>query len=103
MSVATNAPFDPSAVPCTCEGFPDKDGKPSDACLCAQAGGAERVLRYVMEVDGRLSPGQREWCLSEIDGIEGFKRADYEKSSDADVARTTIDAWLDYCRDKGML
>lgn len=97
MPVATNAPFDPSLVPCTCE------GEPNPSCLCAQAGGAEKVLRYVMSVEGKLSPAQREWCLSEIDGVEGFKRADYDGASDADVARGTIDAWLDYCRDKGIL
>lgn len=104
MPVAKNAPFEASSVPCTCEGFCDKpDGSPSDHCLCARAGGAERVLRFVMETDGRLAPAQREWCLAEIDSIEGFRRQDYEASTDAEIASATIDAWIDYCRDKGML
>lgn len=101
--MTSNAPFDPTSSPCTCEGWSDQDGKPHEMCACAKAGGAERVLRFVMAADGRLSSGQRDWCLSEIDQIEGWKRADHEKDSDADLARATIDAWTDYCRDKGLM
>lgn len=67
------------------------------------ATGAEKVLRYVMAVDGNLTPQQREYCLTEIDRVEGHSRKDHEDDSHADLARATIDAWTDYCRDKGLL
>lgn len=94
-----NTPFNALAVPCTCEGWSDESGM----CLCAQPNGAEKVLRFVMNVDGHLTPEQREYCLSEINQVEGHSRADHEKDSDTDLARATIDAWADYCRDKGLL
>jgi hypothetical protein len=60
-------------------------------------------LRFVAAMDGLLSIEQREWCLSEIDAVEGYSRWDYETASDSDVARATLGAWTDYCRDKGLL
>lgn len=50
-----------------------------------------------------MSEKQREWCLEEIDSVEGFRRADYAEAPDADLARGVLDAWLEYCRDKGMV
>jgi len=94
-----NTPFDPLSVPCTCEGVGDERAY----CPCSQAGGAERVLRFVMAVDGRLDAQQREYCLAEIDKVEGHSRKDFEGASDADIARGTIEAWMDYCHDKGLL
>lgn len=104
MPLASNAPFDPTTSPCTCEGWSDQNGKPHEMCVCAKgAGGAERVLRFVMHVDGRLSSAQREWCLTEIDSVEGHRRADHEHDTDGELAHATIDAWTDYCRDKGLM
>lgn len=97
MLAGNNSPFDPAAVPCTCE------GEPNPNCICAAAGGAEKVLRFVMAVDGVLSPAQREWCLCEISQVEGHTRADHESDSCADLARATLEAWTDYCRDKGLM
>lgn len=93
----SNTLFNPLSVPCTCEGLPEQ------MCVCAAAGGAEKCLRYVMAVDGVLSTEQREWCLNEIDHIEGHSRADHEADSHADLARATLDAWTDYARDQGLL
>lgn len=69
-------------------------------CMC---GASERVLRHVMRGQASLSPEQREWALKEIDGIEGYTRADYEKSDDAELSQGVFSAWTDYARDKGLL
>lgn len=92
-----NALFNPLSVPCTCEGLPE------NACVCGAGSGAEKCLRYVMAVDGVLTPEQREFCLAEIDKVEGHSRAEHEQDSHAELARATLDAWTDYCRDKGLL
>lgn len=71
-------------------------------CVCSPE---ERALR-AYAAGGQLPPmtlDQREYCLREIDRVEGYRRSDVEPSNDADLARTTLDAWLDYCRDKGLL
>lgn len=99
----TNSLFNALAVPCTCEGWSDESGM----CACAngrgEAAGAEKVLRFVMSVDGNLTPEQREFCLREIDKVEGHSRVDHEADSAPELAHATIDAWIDYCRDKGLL
>ena len=45
---------------------------------------------------------EREWCLQQIDKVEGFDRAAYEKSDDAQLARGVLHAWLSFCQDKGL-
>jgi len=80
-------------VPCQC-GFSDAD--PEDQCLC---GKSERVLR----AKAPLTDEQREWCRKEIDRVEGHTRADYEAADDATLASGVLDAWTDYCRDKGLM
>jgi hypothetical protein len=75
--------------------------KLSRECVC---GPSERVLRAVIDTgDIRLTPEQREWCLSEIASVEGYSRADYEGTHDVDIAHGVLDAWTDFCRDKGLL
>lgn len=71
-------------------------------CICGQD---ERALRGYMRGDHKepMTPDQREWCLNEIGQVEGYDRADYEGSSDADLATGVLFAWQDYCRDKGLL
>ena len=72
-------------------------------CVCSID---ERVLRAYSRSDillETMTPEQRDWCLSEIESVEGYDRADYESSDDADLARGVLDAWQDYCRDKGLL
>lgn len=70
-------------------------------CQCPPA---ERALRAWM--NGATLPAmtaeQREFCLSEIEQVEGHRRDEHVSDSDADLSRATIDAWTDYCRDKGL-
>jgi hypothetical protein len=72
-------------------------------CVC---GMTERALRWWMSPHHTwmpMTPEQREWCLAEIDSVEGYRRADYEDVPDSQLARGVLDAWRDYCRDKGLL
>jgi hypothetical protein len=50
-----------------------------------------------------MTAQQREFCLAEIASVEGHSRADYETATDADLAAETLSAWVDFCRDKGLL
>ncbi len=50
-----------------------------------------------------MTAEQREFCLTEIGNVEGYRRADYEESDDADLASGVLSAWTDFCRDKGLL
>ena len=72
-------------------------------CVC---GPQERVLRAYIDSEPGLqamTPEQRIWCLLEIDQIEGHDRKDHEADSDPQLARSVLSAWMDYCRDKGMI
>lgn len=74
----------------------------SDGCAC---GPEERALRGW--IAGRstqpMTAAQREYCFAEIERVEGYTRAEYEGADDALLARGVLDAWTDYCRDKGLL
>lgn len=91
------SPFDSVTVSTCCyEG---------DEIRC-QCGPAERVLRAY--IDGgiglpEMTQQQRDWCLSEIDSVEGYDRKDHETEADPQLARSVLSAWTDFCRDKGML
>lgn len=50
-----------------------------------------------------MTKEQREWCLNEIDQIEGYSRQHYEACSDDLLANGVLSAWVDYCRDKGLM
>jgi hypothetical protein len=50
-----------------------------------------------------MTIAEREWCLDEIGQVEGYERNEHTQDLDADLARTVIDAWVAYCRDKGLL
>lgn len=71
-------------------------------CVCTSA---ERAIRAWKE--GRMTEPmtieQRAWCLSQIASVEGYNAANYSDASDVNLAEGTLDAWLDYCRDKGLL
>lgn len=70
-------------------------------CVC---GDSEKVLRaWSAGWTQRMTNEQRAWCLDEIDDVEGFSRTDYAGSTDAELARGVLAAWLDYCRDKGLM
>jgi hypothetical protein len=79
---------------CVCYG-PDGPG-----CVCTAA---ERACRAIARGDYELTEPAREWCLSEIAKVEGYDREDYAGDADRHVARGVLDAWTDYCRDKGLL
>lgn len=86
----------------TCQCF---DGASGIVCICPQE---ERALRAYSHQgpDSTLPPmseTQRHWCLDEIGQVEGFERQEYEKAADHQLARGVLDAWVSYCRDKGLL
>jgi hypothetical protein len=69
-------------------------------CVCPRA---EAGIRWVAEGRSEFTEEQREWCLDEIGQVEGYERGDYEGDSDDEIAKETLHAWTDYCRDKGLL
>ena len=72
-------------------------------CSCMRE---ERMLHAYSGGYGNLPPmtaEERNWCLDEIESVEGYRRQDYEASSDAGLARGVLCAWTDFCRDKGQL
>lgn len=71
-------------------------------CVC---GRDERVLRAYLDevIVSLMTPQQREWCLSEINCVEGYNRKDYESVTDIELARGVLAAWKTFCEDKGLL
>jgi hypothetical protein len=73
-----------------------------DTCVC---GDAERTLR-AYSASWPMPPMTAEvraYCLHEIDRVEGYERANYAQSTDAELARGVLEAWTAFCRDKGLL
>lgn len=85
-------------VPCKC--WEPQDYEDGIGCAC---GDSERVLRAVQRGDLRLNDEQREWCLSEIDQVEGYTREEYAMADDYSLALGVFSAWTDYARDKGLI
>lgn len=85
-----------SPANCICSGMGGEEG----GCACTHQ---ERGLRAVMAGAGPMTPEEREWCLAEIDRVEGHSRHTYQGTPDAEIARGVMDAWIDFCRDKGLL
>lgn len=81
----------PKAVHCGCFGTDILD-----TCLCSDE---ECFLRS----KPTMTAEQREWCLAEIAAVEGWRREDWIAASDADLASAVVNAWQDYCRDKGLM
>lgn len=74
--------------------------KPAD-CVCGEN---EIHLRgWVAEKLPPMTPEQREWCLQEIQKVEGYNRQDYETSPDKDLANGVLRAWQSFCKDKGLI
>lgn len=82
--------------PANCVCFPDDP----EFCACTHQ---ERGMRAVLRGAGPISEAEREWCLTEIDRVEGHSRADYDGADAALLVRGVFGAWTDYCRDKGLL
>lgn len=72
----------------------------SDGCICPAA---ERALRAISRGDYELTDSAREWALSQVASVEGYERSAYEGLADRHVAQGVLDAWTDYCRDKGLM
>jgi hypothetical protein len=66
---------------------------------CCACGDTEAHLR----AGAPLTDEQREWCLNEIASVEGYERDDHVNEDDAQLGRSVLNAWTDYCRDKGLL
>lgn len=86
------------------------DNLAPDRCVCecpygCQCPPGEKALRFILghRPGTYFTQEQREWCLDEIGSVEGYRREDYADLSDPEIARGVLDAWLDYCRDKGLL
>jgi hypothetical protein len=94
VSLASPSPLD-ILEPAACGCFEDPE-----ICMCLAA---ERALRHVIRTRGKLTEEQREWCLTEIDQVEGYDRSTLAGYADDDVAQAVLNAWADYARDKGML
>jgi hypothetical protein len=75
-------------------------GPTGPSCVCPDA---ERALRAIARGDYELTDDAREWCLTEIDRVEGHSRVDHDGDADRHVANGVLSAWTDYCRDKGLL
>lgn len=75
-----------------------KDGR--YPCEC---GITEKFLRSIIANEQSLTQEQREWCLNEIDSVEGYERKHYESGPDELIANGVLSAWVDYCRDKGLM
>lgn len=71
-------------------------------CMC---GAEERPLRAYISNSAStpMTPEQRDWCLQEIEHVEGYRKSDYINESDANLARGVLSAWTDFARDKGLL
>ncbi|RTL07728.1 hypothetical protein EKK58_00880 [Candidatus Dependentiae bacterium] len=62
------------------------------------------LFAFANERTGRpMTIHEREWCLQEIASVEGYNRADYELSDNKGLARGVLSAWVDFCRDKGLM
>lgn len=75
-------------------------GENADGCACGFT--EERALRAVIDGRRSMTGDERAWCSDQIASVEGHEAppADW---SDVDVARGVLSAWMDYCRDKGLL
>ncbi len=90
--------FDANA-PNECICFPEGEG-----CFCCDNERALRAYAYGSRQPMPPMTGeQREACLDEIGNVEGYRREDYAQSPDKELAHGVLCAWMDYCRDKGLL
>lgn len=73
-----------------------------DGCVC---GDMERALRGWIGgyAERPMTDAERQACLDEIGQVEGWKAEDHINDSDADLARSVLSVWTEYCRDKGLL
>lgn len=48
-----------------------------------------------------MNAAQREWCLQQIELVEGYRRQDYVALDSRDLAKGVLDAWTENARDMG--
>ena len=89
--------FSVLTVDCQCYGPLE-----TEACICPHDEKCLRAYQHGQSLPA-LTPQQREWCLVEIGSIEGWDRRDHEKDTDSELAGSVLSAWVDYCRDKGLM
>jgi hypothetical protein len=73
------------------------------ACICPEQERALRAYASRFPAPPEMTADQRKWCLAEIGSVEGWRREDNVADTDPVLARAVLDAWTDYCRDKGLL
>jgi len=71
-----------------------------ELCVCPTT---EKALRAIKNSDLRMTLEQREWCLNELNKVEGYDRREHEHDWDRTLANAVLCAWTDYARDKGLL
>lgn len=92
----TPTPFDSfERIACSKEPCPYQD-------RCIDSEMALRHYTYDIPLPP-MTPEQREWCLDEIGHVEGYDRLEWFGCTDAQLAKGVLQAWADYCRDKGLL
>jgi len=95
LKVTPEIPNCPSSLNCYCY---------SDRCEPCVCGITEKALRgWSADLLPPMTKEQREWCLQEIDSVEGYERKTWETVGDGLLANGVLNAWRDYCRDKGMI
>lgn len=89
-----------------CHCYPEQEAEANKLghthCVCGET---EKALRDWINgrIKTKMTVEQREWCYGEIDAIEAHDREDYEKGTDAELAIGVLNAWQDYCVDKGLI
>lgn len=92
------SPLD-AVAPAACVCYAPADG---EICVCSATEAALRAYIATLPMPA-MTPEQRTYCLDEIASVEGYDRKDYEACDDAALARGVLYAWMDFCRDKGLL
>lgn len=72
-------------------------------CACAPMERALRAWSGGYEGIPAMTAEQRNACLDEIGQVEGWIRSEHADLSDGDLARNVLSAWMDFCRDKGLI
>lgn len=92
-----NKPDFPTDIPCQCY------LRRVHECVCPDQEKAMRAYANRLASLRPMSEKEREWCLIQVNDVEGYARKDYEDASDRELAATVLCAWMDFCRDKGLL
>lgn len=97
----------PSAPATVCQCF-DAEAVAEYGCLCGDDERALRAWAYPSKlIMPPMTAEQRAWCLSQIrqagDATDQPDDDSLTLWTDRDYASGALSAWVDYCRDKGLL